>query len=117
MIVMMTVAVVEEVMAAMMIIAVMIAVNEDMAEIATTMLPVELTATPAMTAIAAVEVMIVLVVAEDTLIVMTEVIVAPVAMVHQQPPMAILPLVERLGSHTEVETTMMIDIPVVNIDR
>ena len=55
-------------------------------------------------------------VVEDTLIVMTEATVAPLAMLSQQPPMVIQLLVERLGNHTEVEATMMRDSPVENID-
>jgi predicted nuclease of predicted toxin-antitoxin system len=55
-------------------------------------------------------------VVEDTLIVMTEATVAPLAMLRQQPPMVILLLVERLGNHTEVEATTMRGSPVVNID-
>ena len=55
-------------------------------------------------------------VVEDTLIVMTEATVAPLAMLSQQPPMVIQLLVERLGNHTEVEATTMRESPVVNFD-
>lgn len=57
---------------------------------------------------------------EDTLIAMTELAIATVdahpEMLLPLPPMVTQLLVEKLGSHTEVET-MMRDIPVVVIDR
>lgn len=59
------------------------------------------------------------VVVEDTLIAMTEVVIATVdahlEMLLQLPPMVTQLLVESQGSHMEVET-MMTDIPVVAID-
>jgi hypothetical protein len=59
-------------------------------------------------------------VAEDILIVMSEVVIATVdahpEMLLQLPHMVTQPLVESLGSHMEVET-MMRDTPVVAIDR
>lgn len=85
----------------------------------TTMLHVELTATPALATIAtAVEAMSA--VEEDT---MTETDTTEVAVMTDQLetwllqlPMVIQLLAERLESHTEVEATMMKDTPVVNIN-
>jgi hypothetical protein len=48
-------------------------------------------------------------VVEDTLIVMTEATVAPLAMLRQQPPMVIQLLVERLGNHTEVVSALLVN--------
>jgi hypothetical protein len=69
-----------------------------------------------MTDTAAVVVMTDVEAVEDTLIVMTEVIEAPLATHHQQLPMETQPLARKLGSHMEVEATMMRDTPVANID-
>ena len=57
---------------------------------------------------------------EDTLIAMIgeiEMVVDHLAMWLQQPPMVTQLLVERRGSHTEVDATMMRASPVVNFDR
>jgi hypothetical protein len=54
--------------------------------------------------------------AEDTLIVMSVANVAPPVMPLHQPPMVIQLLVASPGNHTEVEASMKIDFPVVNID-
>jgi hypothetical protein len=117
---MMTVAVEEvEVMAVTMTIAEMTAATVAMAVIVTkdTSLA-ESIVTHAMTDTAAEVVMTVPEAAEDTLIVMTEVIVALLVMSLLHPTMVIPLLVERLESHTEVDNTMrMTDIAVVNIDR
>ena len=117
---MMTVAVEEaEAMAVTMTIAEMTAATVAMAVIVTTDTPLaESIVTHAMTDTAAEVVMTVPEAAEDTLIVMTEVIVALLVMSLLHPTMVIPLLVERLESHTEVDNTMrMTDIAVVNIDR
>lgn len=97
-------------------IAVTTAATEATAVIEMIMLLVESIAMLVTTDTAAVVVMTDVEVAEDTLTVMTEEIEAQLAMARQQPPMATQPLVEKAGSHTEVETTMLRDTPVVNIN-
>jgi hypothetical protein len=87
-----------------------------MAEIAMITPPVESIAMLAMTDTAAVVAMTDVEAVEDTLIVMREATVAPLARLRQQPPMVILLLVESLVNHTEVEATRMRESPVVNID-
>lgn len=100
----------------------MIVATEDIADVIAMMdmLLVVLTAMPDVTiATAAVETSDVAV-EEDTLIVMSEVVIATVdahpEMLLPLPHMVTQLLVENLGSHMEVET-MMRDIPVVAIDR
>jgi hypothetical protein len=100
----------------------MIVVTEAMADVIamTDMVPVEsIVMLAVMTATAAVEEMSDAEVVEVTLIA-TSVVIATVdahpEMLLQLPPMVTQHLVERVGSHTEVET-MMIDSPVVVIDR
>ncbi len=80
------------------------------------MLPESTDMEVAMTAIAAAVEMIDVEAEEDTLIVTIEATEAPLAMGRQQPPMVTQHLVQKLGSHTEVEATMMTDIIVVTID-
>lgn len=121
-IVMMTVAVAEEVMAdAMMITAEMIAATVATAGIVMTATPhAESIDTHAMIGTAAVAETTVVEVAEATLIVMREVAIVdlPLVMSLPHPTMVIPLLVERLESHMEVDNTWtMTDITVVNIDR
>ena len=106
--------------------AVMTVVTADTAAVnATTTLPVEPTVTEvdAMTA-TVVDVMTAVAAVADTLTVTTAVNVVEIAMVDahpvmqlRQPPMVTQPLAEMLGSHTEVDTTMMRNTPIVAIDR
>lgn len=92
-------------------------VTVDTAEIAMMDTPlVESTDMLATTDTAAVVVMTDVEVVEDTLIVMTEETVAPLARRRLQPPMVIQPLVEKVGNHTEVDATMMMDQPIAIID-
>jgi hypothetical protein len=88
-----------------------------MAEIATMdMVLVEVTDMLVMIDTAAVVVTTDVEVAVDTLIVMIEVTVALVGTHHQQPPMVIQHLAEKVGNHMEVEATMMRDHLVASID-
>ncbi|TVY94061.1 hypothetical protein LAWI1_G000384 [Lachnellula willkommii] len=119
---MMTVAVEEAeavVTAVTMIIAEMTVATVAMAAIVTMDTPLaESIATHAMTDTAAEVAMTVHEAAEDTLTVMTEVIVVLLVNLLLHPTMVIPLLVERLESHTEVDSTMrMTNIAVVNIDR
>lgn len=94
---------------------------------ATTTLPVESTVTEVAATTATVDVMTAVAAVADTLTattVATAVTVEEIAMVdahpvmqHHQPPMVTQPLAEKLGSHTEVDTTMMRNTPIVAIDR
>lgn len=94
---------------------------------ATTTLPVESIVTEVAATTATVDVMTAVAVVADTLTattVATAVTVEEIAMVDahpvmqpRQPPMVTQPLAEKLGSHTEVDTTMMRNTPIVAIDR
>lgn len=108
--------------------AVMTVVTADTdAATATTTLPVESTVTEVAATTATVDVMTAVAVVAVTLIattVATAVNVVEIAMVDahpvmqlRQPPMVTQPLAEKLGSHTEVDTTMMRNTPIVAIDR
>ena len=107
---------------AIVVLVEMIVVTEATADVIvmTDTLLVVLTAMPDVTIVTAAAEMRDVAVEEDTLIVMSAVVIATVdahpEMLLQLPHMVTQLLVESLGSHMEVET-MMRDIPVVAIDR
>ena len=108
--------------------AAMTVVTADMAAVTVTTTPhVESTAmvdamtatdVEVMTAVAEVaDIQTVTIVATAQTVVEIAMVGAHPVMQHHQPPMVTQPLAEMLGSHTEVDTSMMRNTPIVAIDR